>query len=190
MRGLSKKWLESIQKYWNYSTFCNAWYAAAGHVMSFMHIYLHFRLFTNHSWEYSLLHFIFYPFPLHVHKNFKQYYNHGNHLVFKYVFNDVGIGPLVLKHKIHQRRLCTLSKKVVIWHHFTVLFMIFNFKNDLLFITISSILKRMACQNKLINYHHLKRLFIVKNFLEQQRVPRLQCQTLLITQYLTYDWYM
>ena len=82
--------------------------------MSFMHIYLHFRLFTYHSWEYSLLHFIFYPFPLHFHKNSKHYYNHGNHLVFKYVFNDVGIGPLVLEQKNHQQRLCTLSKKVLI----------------------------------------------------------------------------
>ena len=58
-----------------------------------------------------LLHFIFYPFPLHVQKHF---YNHGNHLVFKYVLNDVGIGPLVREHKIYQQRLCTLSKIVVI----------------------------------------------------------------------------
>ena len=61
-----------------------------------------------------ILHCIFYHFQLHVQKNFKHYYNHGNHLVFKYVFNYVGIGPLVLEHKIHQQRLCTLSKKVVI----------------------------------------------------------------------------
>ena len=74
-------------------------------------------------------------------KKFKHYYNNGNHLVFKYVFNDVGIGPLVLDHKIHKQRLCTLSKKFVIWHPFTVLFMIFNFKNDLLFIKILNILK-------------------------------------------------
>ena len=53
-------------------------------------------------------------YPVHVHKNFIHYYNHGNHLVFKYVFNDVGIGSLVLEHKIHQQCLCTLSKKVVI----------------------------------------------------------------------------
>ena len=26
------------------------------------------------------------------------------------VFNDVGIGPLDLEHKIQQQRLCTLSK--------------------------------------------------------------------------------
>ena len=163
MRGLSGKWLESIQKYWNYNTFCNAWYAAAGHVTLFMHIYLHCRLFTYHSWEKSLLHFIFHPFPLHVHKNFKHYYNHRNHLVFKCVFNDLGIGPLVLEHKIHQQRLCTLSKKVVIWQPFTVLFMIFNFKNDLLCIKILNILKQIACENKLINnYRNLKRLLIVK----------------------------
>ena len=49
-----------------------------------------------------------------VHKYFKHYYDHGNYLVFKYVFNDVGIGLLVLEHKIHQQHLCTLSKKVVI----------------------------------------------------------------------------
>ena len=167
MRGLSGKWLESIQKYWNYSTFCKAWYAAAGQVTSFMHFYLYCRLLTYHSWEKNLLHFIFYPFPLHVHKNFKHYYNHGNHLVFNYVFNDVGIGPLVLEHTIHQRCLCTLSKKVVIWHPFTVLFMIFNFKIDSLFIKILNILKQIACENKLINYHNLKRFLIVKNFLKQ-----------------------
>ena len=51
MRGLYGKLFESIQKYRNYSTFCNAWYAAAGHVTSFMHLYLHCRLFTYHSWE-------------------------------------------------------------------------------------------------------------------------------------------
>ena len=101
---LSGKWLESIQKYWNSNTFCNVWYAAAGHVTSFM---LHCRLCTYLSLEQSSLHFIFYPLPLHVHKKFKHYYNHGNHLVFKYVFR----GPLVLEHKIHQQRLCTLSKK-------------------------------------------------------------------------------
>ena len=129
-------------------------------------------------------------FQLHVHKNFKHYYNHGNHLVFKYKFNYVGIGPLVLEHKIHQQRLCTLSKKVVIWHPFTVLFMIFNFKNDFLFIKILNILQQIACENKLSNYHNLERLLIVKNFLKQQRVPRLQCRAFLITQYLTYDWFM
>ena len=162
MRGLSEKWLESIQKYWNYSTLCNAWYAAAGHVTSFMHIYLHCRLFTYHSWEYSLLHFIFYPFPLHVHKNFKHYYNHRKHQIFNCVFNDVGIRPLVLEHNIHQQRLCTLSKKVVICHSFTVLFMIFNFKNDLLCIKILNILKQIACENKLINHRNFKRLLIFK----------------------------
>ena len=58
--------------------------------------------------------FYIFPFQLQVHKNFKHYYNHGNQLVFKYVFNDVGIVPLVLEHKIHQQRLRPLSKKVVI----------------------------------------------------------------------------
>ena len=74
-------------------------------------------------------------------KNCKHYYNHRNHLVFKYAFNDEDIGLLVLEHKIYQQRLCTLSKKVMILHPFTVLFMIFNFKNDLLFINILNILK-------------------------------------------------
>ena len=166
-RGLSGKWLESIQKYWNYSTFGNAWYAVAGHVTSFMRIYLHCRLFSYHSWEQSLLHFISYPFPLHVHKTFKRYYKHGNHLVFKYVFHDVGKGPLFLEHKIHQQCICTLSKIVEIWHPFTVLFMIFNFKDDLLFIKILNILKQIACKIKSINYRNLKRLLIVKYFLKQ-----------------------
>ena len=85
-----------------------------------------------------------------------------NNLVFNCVFNDVGIGPLVLEHKIHQRCLCTLSKKVVICHPFTVLSMIFNLKNDLLCIKILNILKQIACENKLINYRNLNRLFIVK----------------------------
>ena len=62
--------------------------------------------------ESRVLYFIFYPFPLHVHKNLKHYYNHGNNLVFKYLFNDVG--PLVLEHRINQQRLCTLSKIAVI----------------------------------------------------------------------------
>ena len=84
-------------------------------------------------------------------KNFKHCYNHGKHLVFKYVFNDVGIGPLVLEHKIHQQRLCTLSRKVVIWHPFTVLFMIFNFKNDLCLLKCWIYLnKLLAKTNKLI----------------------------------------
>ena len=152
MRGLSGKWLESIQKYWNYSHFCNAWYATAGHVTSFMHIYLHCRLFTYHYWEWSLRHCIFYHFQLHVHKNFKHYCNHGNHLVFKYVFNYVGIGPLALEHKIHQQCLCTLSKKVVMWYPFTVLFMIFNFKNDLLFIKMLIILKQIGYEKKKLSF--------------------------------------
>ena len=46
--------------------------------------------------------------------------------------------------------------------------MIFNLKNDLLFIKILNIiLKQIACENKLINYRNLKRLLIVKNFLKQ-----------------------
>ena len=39
MRGVFRKWLESIQKYRNYSTFCKAWYAAAGHVTRHLCIY-------------------------------------------------------------------------------------------------------------------------------------------------------
>ena len=46
--------------------------------------------------------------------------------------------------------------------------MIFNFKNDLLFIKILKILKQIACENKLINYRNFKkRLVIVKNLLKQ-----------------------
>ena len=44
--------------------------------------------------------------------------------------------------------------------------MIFDFKDDLLFIKILNILKQITCK-KLINYRSLKRLFIVKNFLKQ-----------------------
>ena len=33
-----------------------------------------------------------------------------------------------------------------------------QFQNDLLFIKILNILKRIACENKLINYRNLKRL--------------------------------
>ena len=40
-------------------------------------------------------------------------------------------------------------------------------KNDLLFIKILNIFKQIACENKLINYHNLKRLLTVKNFLKQ-----------------------
>ena len=46
------------------------------------------------------------------------------------------------------------------------LFMIFSFKNDLLFIKILNIPKQIACDNKLINYRNLKRRLIVKNFLK------------------------
>ena len=45
--------------------------------------------------------------------------------------------------------------------------MIFNFKDDLLFIKILNILKQITCENKLINYRNLKRLLIVKDFLKQ-----------------------
>ena len=45
---------------------------------------------------------------------------------------------------------------------FYVLFMIFNFKNDLLCFKILNILKQIACENKLINYRNFKRLLIVK----------------------------
>ena len=43
----------------------------------------------------------------------------------------------------------------------------FQFQNDLLFIKILNILKQIACENKLINYRNLKRLFTVKHFLKQ-----------------------
>ena len=45
--------------------------------------------------------------------------------------------------------------------------MIFNFKNDLLYIKILNILKQIVCENKIINYRNLNRLLIVKNFLKQ-----------------------
>ena len=45
--------------------------------------------------------------------------------------------------------------------------MIFDFKNDLLFIKIFNIIKQIACENKLINYYNIKRFLIVKNFLKQ-----------------------
>ena len=56
---------------------------------------------------------------------------------------------------------------VVIWHPFTVLFMVFNFKNDLLLIKIWIYLNKIACENKLINFRYLKGILIVKNFLKQ-----------------------
>ena len=96
----------------------------------------------------------FLPFQLHVHKYvhkyFKNYYKNGIHLVFKYVFNDVGLGPLVLEHKFHQKCPCTLSQIIGIWHPFTVLFMIFLFKNGLLFIKIVYKLKQISCQTNLL----------------------------------------
>ena len=45
--------------------------------------------------------------------------------------------------------------------------MIFNFKNDILFMKLLNILKQIACENELINFRNLKRLLIVKNFLKQ-----------------------
>ena len=50
---------------------------------------------------------------------------------------------------------------------YPVLFMIFNFKNDVLCFKILNILKQITCENKLINYRNFKRLLIVKNFLKQ-----------------------
>ena len=66
------------------------------------------------------------------------------------------------------------------------LFMIFNFKIDLLFIKNLNILKPIAFKNEFINYRNLKG-FDSQTLLTTIRVPRLQCQTLLIPQYLTYD---
>ena len=63
-----------------------------------------------------------------------------------------------MEHKMYQQRQCAFSKKVVKWHPFTLLFMIFNFKNDLLLIKILNILKQIACENNLINFRYLKRL--------------------------------
>ena len=107
---------------------------------------------------------IFFPFQLHVHKYahkyFKNYYyKNGIHLVFKYVFNDVGLGPLVLEHKFHQQCLCTLSKIIGIWHPLTVLFMIYLFKDGLLFIKIVYKLKQISFQTNLLIIVSLKRVF-------------------------------
>ena len=80
---------------------------------------VHCQLFRYCSIGYS-----FYHFPLHVHryarKYFKHYYNNGIDLVIKFVFNDVDFGPLVLGHKMHQQRVCTLSKIIGIWHPLSV----------------------------------------------------------------------
>ena len=43
----------------------------------------------------------------------------------------------------------------------------FQFQGDLLFIKILNILKQIVCENKFINYRNLKRLLIVKHFLQQ-----------------------
>ena len=169
IKGLSRKWLESIKIYIEIiALFVTPGMQPWGTSRHFcIHIYIVGYLVIILD-SRDLLHFIIYPFTLsHVHINFKHYYNHGSHLVFKYVFNDIGIGPLVMEHKIHQQRLCTLSKIIVVWHLFTVLFMIFNFKDDLLFIKILNILKQISCENKFIDYLNLKRLFIVKHFLKQ-----------------------
>ena len=45
--------------------------------------------------------------------------------------------------------------------------MIFNFKDDLLFIKILNILKQIACENKFITYRNFKRLLTVKHLLQQ-----------------------
>ena len=46
--------------------------------------------------------------------------------------------------------------------------MIFNFKDDLLFIKMLNILKQIACENEFITYHrNLKMLLAVKHFLQQ-----------------------
>ena len=99
----------------------------------------------------SLYSILFFPLRVnkYVHKYFKHYCNDGNHLVFKYVFIDVGVEPLVLEHIIHQQRLCMLSKIIEIWHPLTVLFMISLFKDGLLFILILNIFKPIACQTNL-----------------------------------------
>ena len=49
----------------------------------------------------------------------------GNHLVLKYVFIHVRIGPPVLEHKIHRQRLRTLLNVIGILHPWTNLIMIF-----------------------------------------------------------------
>ena len=53
--------------------------------------------------------------------------------------------------------------------------MIFNFKDALLFIKILNILKQIACEKEFITYRNLK--MTAKHFLQQKRMPRLQCQT-------------
>ena len=93
------------RKSWNHSPFCNNWYAAAGHVTPCNSYTLSVSLVIIFG---RRLCFIF----KYLLKYFKHYDNDRNYLVFKYVFNNVGIGPLVLEHKIHQQRLCTASEIV------------------------------------------------------------------------------
>ena len=50
--------------------------------------------------------------------------------------------------------------------------MIFNFKDDLLFIQILNILKQISCENKFINYLNLRRLFYSQTLLKaESRAP-------------------
>ena len=75
--------------------------------------------------------------------------NDGNHLISNYVFNDVDTEPLVLEHKIHQERPLRSQKIIGIWNPLTVLFMIFLFKDGLMFIKIMNMFKQIACQTSL-----------------------------------------
>ena len=100
-----------------------------------------------------------------MHKYFKNYYKKWIHLVFKYAFNDVVLGSLVLEHKFHQQCLCTLLKMIGIWHPLTVLFMIFLFKDGLLFIKIMNILKQIACKTNLLIIVLKKRLLTAATLL-------------------------
>ena len=67
------------------------------------------------------------------------------------MFNDVGMGPLVLVHKIHIQRLCTV-KIIRIWHPLTVSFMIFLFKNGLLLSKSIDYIQTNFFLNEFINY--------------------------------------
>ena len=95
------------------------------------HVFIYIVSFFSYYF-FSVDFVSFYIFPLHVHqhlhKYFKLYNNDRNYLVLKYVFNDVGMRPLVLEQKIHQKLLCTVSNIIRIWHPLTVLFMIFSFQ--------------------------------------------------------------
>ena len=65
--------------------------------------------------------------------------------------------------------------------------MIFVFKDGLLYIRIVYKLKQISFETNLLVIVPKKRFLTAQHFLQQYRVPRLQCQVSLIAQYLTCD---